>query len=303
MSEFSELRGLLDALDTKRSPITEAIFPVAARQMQELQGRLDKSWARAYGEFVGTRHAAYDIAKTFNINTMVSRGTKVRKDLSDQPDESLVRTIDRVARSFRKDFQEEIVKSAGDIRATARRLSEVADSAPDLNNPELRSAASAFIAEYLPFRSAIGDHFYRSVTAIGKRVDEILIRFGMSPSEKENKTRDTYKGIPLGSVDEVSDSARKLVDHLDLFVHLAEPTIEHIEKIADLADETAKDIPAATPAEIPADEAPVAATSSEESDYVLAPAPIKPPEPKRTRKLHSGFGHAWEDDPEFTIDT
>jgi hypothetical protein len=293
MSEFSELKSLLEDLDTKKPSITEAVFPIAARQMQELTSRITKSWNRAYGEFADSRNNAYDIAATFNIPTRVSRGTKEVRNITQDHDHALIRTISWVSDRFKKDYQDDVVKRSGDLRADARNLIDAAESADNIGNPDLRAAAQTFINSFLVFRTAVSDHLYRSVGAISRRSEEIINRF-LPPEDRPAKvpggsSGPRYKGVSLPDTDSVAEKTRELLDHLDTFVRLSEPTIGEIEKMAGLADEVAKELPPeSAPPEIPS-----------EPDGPLEPAPVSTENQMKRRHLRSWVELRWEQDPEI----
>jgi hypothetical protein len=255
---LNEVRSLVKEADQKVRPLTEQILPVAARQLQELAERVTRAWNRAYGEFAEARALAYDIAATFGLSTRVSSGPKEVKNITRDSEESLVSTISWIADRFKSDYQKEVVRRGADIRASARRVMEAAERAESLEDDDLRSAAAAFIKDFLPFRTAVSDHLYRPVGGIVRRAEEIVNRYlppERRPERPPSGKRGTiYKGTPLTSPADVADAARQVIERLDTFTRLSEPTIGEIERIASLAAEVAAEHPPSPPPSEPGPE-------------------------------------------------
>lgn len=255
LKRLHEVRDLIKEADKVSASMMEQVIPVAARQLQELAERVTRAWNRAYGEFAEARALAYDIAATFGLSTRVSAGPKEVKNITRDSEESLVGTISWIAGRFKRDYDKEVVRRGADIRASARRLMEAAERAESLADADLRKAAEEFIKVFLPFRTAISDHLYRPVGGIVRRAEELINRY-LPPEQRPErppagKRGPIYRGTSLPSPVGIADTARQLIERLDTFTRLSEPTLEEIEKIASLAEEVAAEHPVPVPAEEP----------------------------------------------------
>lgn len=288
-----EVRDLVRETSRAALPIMEQAIPVAARQLQELSERVSRAWNRAYGEFAEARALAYDIAVTFGIPTRVSAGPKEVKNITRDSEESLVGTISWIANRFKQDYEREVIRRGADVRAAARRLAEVAEEADSLEDPEVREAAEAFVRVFLPFRTAVGDHLYRPLGGIIRRAEEIINRY-LPPERRPErppagKRGSLYRGTPLPSLVGVVDSARQIIERLDTFVRLSEPTLGEIEKLASLAEEVVKEYPVEVP---PKELAPSGEPSSATEVYGGGSV-------HKRKRVTEWMALRWEEDPEI----
>ena len=289
---FDDLKTLIHEVEGKPGQLAEATIPVAARNLQELTERVTKSWNRAYGEFAQARNAAYDIAATFNISTRVTAGPKEVKNITRDSEESLITTISWVADRFRKDYQKDVVKRGGDLRAHADRLSEIAHRAKDTSDRDLHEATLTFIKEFLAFRTAVSDHLYRSVGGIARRAEELINRY-LPPENRPSKPPGgargpRYTGTILETSGQVGDRADDIIEHLDTFIRLSEPTIEEVEKIAQLSDEIARELPSQEP-------------PPEDAETGHPTEAMKEKGAHKRKRISDWFELKWEQDPEIGV--
>jgi hypothetical protein len=287
---LNEIKGLIrEVAGPAGSPLMleDDVYPLEARRLWEFVTRIEKSWNRAYGEFARAKEMMKDIAATYAESTSVSRSGYEKKDVSKDTEESLIKRIHMVSRHFRSNYEEEIVKEGGNLRAMARQLKDAAQSAKSLKDESLKDSAVNLVRQFLPFVTAVG-YLYGSIGSILRDSEEIMNRY-LPPDQRprrpaRSKRGPTYRGMPQDTTEQIAQLAGDIIERLDIFVRLSEPTLDELGKLEAYADEAATKIPHG-PIETPAAEL----------------VPMESKSSRRVKKIHALLEFDWEKDPDFGI--